>query len=700
MSKLRQYGFMLVLLSIFNVAFAQKDATKEADAAFDSHSYFEAVSLYKSAFSKEKSTEEKHRIIFQIGMSYYYLQDLANAESWIDKAIKVGYTNPEARYYYADAIRRQGQYAEAMVEFEKYVEEAPEDPRGPEGIEACKKSVEWQNEPTRWEVQPEPMLNSKEADFSLVFSDKQNKKEVIFTSSRPGATGNDLSGNTGAAFQALWKSKLDNKGKWSIPEAVDPIINEEGVHVGTPTFNMKMNTIYYTRCAREKKAVMGCQVYMARKQGRSFGEPTKVDLGVADTNKAAHPAVGYQDKYLFFVSDMPGGFGGKDLYYVEYDKKAKTFGSPVNMGPEINTAADEMYPFVRDNGDFYFTSNREGGMGGFDIYKAKKVDKEAKWMEVENMKSPINSASDDFAIYFMKGANRGYFSTNREGGRGGDDIWSFRWPPLKFILAGTIYDLDSGQPIPGASVAVKGTDGSSYEVQTDQLGYYEFDEIDAAGNRYIKEETMYTMEVHADKYLNGKGQESTVNVDRSTRFNHDFRLQPIIAGEIEFPEVRYDFARAELQVNDSVNSKDSLDYLYQLLIDNPTIVIELMAHTDARGGDDANMKLSIARAQSCVDYLISKGIPQDRLAAKGYGETKPYVAKIKNEDGMVVDSVVYTEAYINEQPTTQEQEALHQKNRRTTFRILRDDYIDPNAGNEETPEEPQNDEGAIKEEEN
>lgn len=702
MSKLKQLGLAMVLLFSFNGAYAQKDATTEADAAFNSHSYFDAAELYKAAYSKEKSKEEKKRILYNIGMSYYYLQDLANAEKWIKNALTLGYEDPNAQYYYADAMRRQGKYAEAMVEFEKYAEMNPSDPRGKEGVEACKNAVEWKNEPTRWEVQPEPMLNSKEGDFALVFMDKAQRKEVIFTSARPGATGNDMSGNTGAAFQALWKSKMDNKGKWSIPEAVGATINEEGVHVGTPAFNMKMNTMYYTRCAREKKEVLGCQVYFSRKQGRTFAEPTKMELGVPDTNKAAHPALGYKDEYLFFTSDMPGGFGGKDLYYVKYDKRSKTWSEPVNMGDSINTSADEMYPFVRSNGDFYFTSNREGGMGGLDIYKAVKVEKEDKWQGVENMKYPINSYSDDFSVYFMKNANKGYFSSNREGGRGGDDIWSFRWPPLKFILAGTVYDLDTGLPLPGASVSVKGTDGSSYEVVTDQLGYYEFDEIDAAGNRYIKEETMYTMEVSAEKYLNGKGQESTINVDRSTRFNHDFKLQPI-GGEITFPEVQYPLASAELLVNDDINSKDSLDFLYQLLLDNPTIVIELMAHTDARGSDESNLELSDARATTCVNYLISKGIQPERLAAKGYGETKPYVSRVI-VDGVVTDSTVYTEEYINSMPTVEEREALHQKNRRTTFRVLRDDYVDPNAtseeDSEETPEENDSESGAIKEEEN
>jgi peptidoglycan-associated lipoprotein len=317
-----------------------------------------------------------------------------------------------------------------------------------------------------------------------------------------------------------------------------------------------------------------------------------------------------------------------------------------------------MFPFIRDNGTLYFASNGHPGMGGLDIFMAERNGTNDEWTNATNMEAPITTSYNDFGIMFDGLNERGYLTSNRPGGRGEDDIWSFRIPPLKFIIAGTVTDLETGAAVANAKIKLLGTDGSSVELMTDELGYYEFDQVSGSAERYIKGETSYTLEVSKEKYLNGKGQETTVGLIKSTKLVHDFKIQPF-SDVIVFPEVRYDLARWELQVNDSVNSKDSLDFLYTTLIENPNIVIELKAYTDSRGKDQANLELSQKRAQSCVDYLVSKGIPQDRMVAVGKGEADP----------------VNTDEVINALPTKEEKEAAHQKNRRTVFGILRDDYV-------------------------
>jgi peptidoglycan-associated lipoprotein len=316
-------------------------------------------------------------------------------------------------------------------------------------------------------------------------------------------------------------------------------------------------------------------------------------------------------------------------------------------------------------------------MGGLDNFKSTRQGDSDSWGEVENMQYPMNSSSNDFGIVFEGSDEKGFFSSDRSGGRGGDDIWSFRIPPLKFVIDGMVSDVETGEPVPNATIEMKGTDGSTVQVTTDELGYYQFDKKEGSDERYVKNNTSYTLVVQADGYLNGKGQETTVGVNQSTRFKHDFKLQSIQQDEIEFPEVRYDLGEWELQVTDSVNSKDSLDYLYQVLVDNPNIVVELMAHTDTRGSAASNQTLSQKRAQSCVDYLISKGIAAERMEAKGYGENEPRIS----------------DAEIADLPTKEEKEAAHQKNRRTTFRVIRDDYV-PKDNGDSGDEEPQmNNEG-------
>lgn len=660
---------MLLLFSL--TIQAQKDFTAEADAAYNNYSFYEAIELYKKAYSKEKKTAEKKRILFHIGRSYYELQDNAQAENWLKKAVLAGHPDPNGQYYLADAIRKQGRFDEALAEFEKFKKENPSDPRGAVGVESCQLAQEWKDNPTRYFVEPEPLLNSKQYDFSPTWAGK-GFNEVIFTSTREGSTGNALDPNTGENYSALWYSKRDKKGKWMVPTLLNEVINTEESNEGSSAMDKRFRQLYFTRCESKKNKTLGCEIYTARKQGRNWAEPVMIEIKKPDTSVVGHPAVGLNDMYMFFASDMPGGKGGKDIWMMKYQKREKKWSDPVNVDG-VNTAGDEMFPFIHNDGRLFFASNGHPGMGGLDLFVAERSGTSDKWGSVQNMKFPMNSAANDFGITFEGDKERGYFTSDRDGGRGGDDIWSFRIPPLKFIIDGVVSDLETGQPIADATIKLVGTDGSSVEIQTDELGYFEFDAKEGGSgeeDRYVKENTSYTMEVSKEKYLNAKGQETTVGVEKSTRFKHDFKLQPF-SDEIEFPEVRYDLARWELQVNDSVNSKDSLDYLYQTLLDNPNIVIELQAHTDTRGGDEANMELSRKRAQSCVDYLISKGVDGERMEPRGYGETQPRL----------------TDDFIYALPTKEEQEAAHQKNRRTTFTILRDDYVPKPKPEEGTEEE-------------
>lgn len=664
---------LLVMLFIgSSSAFAQKGFTGQADAAYESGSYYGAIEMYQKAYAKEKNADERKRIIFQIGASYYHLQDNPNAEEWLDKAEKAGYSNNQVYLMLADVYRRQGNYDDALTEYREYAERVPNDPRGQQGVESCIQAKDWLDNPTRWKVEPEPLLNSPSSDFSPTWGGRTSD-EIVFTSTRENSSGNSLDPITGQNFSSIYYSKRDNNGRWSTPVPLDETINAEESNEGSASMNQRRNTMYFTRCQYEKKDVLGCAIYTSKKRGRSWDVAEKIPLAPADSMVVGHPSIGFQDEYLFFAADLPGGYGGKDIWYSTYDRRKKSWSAPVNLGEGVNTAGHEMFPFIHNSGRLYFASDGHPGMGGLDIFYADREGEEKedwKWGEAVNMKSPINSSSNDFGIVFEPGANRGYLTSDRKGSRGGDDIWSFRYPPLKFELAGTVKDLVSGQPIGGATVALVGTDGTSFEKQTDEMGYYEFIQLDESADRYIKENTSYQLTVSMKGYLNAKGQESTVGVEQSTRFTKDFALQPITEKEITFPEVRYDLGKWELQVNDSVNSRDSLDYLYKVLVDNPTIVIELMAHTDSRDTDERNKVLSQKRAQSCVDYLKSKGIAEDRMVPKGYGE----------------EQLIISDEEIAKLPTRAEKEAAHQKNRRTTFRIIRDDYVplvDPEEGVEE-----------------
>ncbi len=656
-----RFPLIVMLMFLGTIAIGQKSATKEADVMFKAHRYFEAVSLYKSSYTKERSATGKKLILYRIGFSYYQIQDYDNAKGWLSKAIKAGYKDPEAQFYYAETLRRIGLYDEAIVEFQKYKELVPTDKRSDRYISECENAQEWLDNPTRYMVEKDPVLNSKKADFSPVWADKRYSS-LMFTSTREGSVGDNVDPITGQSYSSIWTTKQDKKSrKWMVPNIIDEgVINNGTANEGSASPDSKFKTVYFTRCLTKKKTRVGCSIYVTKKVGTTWSETELVPLTKSDTSVTGHPSIGLKDQYLFFASNMPGGFGGRDIWFAKYDKKAKTWGDAINCGADVNTSDDEMFPYIHKDGRLFFASYGHPGMGSLDIFVADRVGTTDKWNNVQNMKSPINSSYNDFGIIFEGDLDRGYLTTDRPGGRGSDDIWSFRVPPLKFILAGTITDVEKGEAIPNVMVKLIGTDGTTVEVKTDELGYYEFDQVPGGVQRYINNETSYTLDVSKESYLNGKGQETTVGLAESTKLVHDFKLQffsPDVV--IVFPEVRYDLGSAELQVNELVNSKDSLDFLFNTLSDNPTLVIELMAHTDARGKDAANMKLSQARAQSCVDYLVSKGVAKERLMAKGYGEVKPKI----------------DEATIKALPSKEEKEAAHQKNRRTEFRVLRDDFV-------------------------
>jgi peptidoglycan-associated lipoprotein len=355
------------------------------------------------------------------------------------------------------------------------------------------------------------------------------------------------------------------------------------------------------------------------------------------------------------------------------------WGKPKNLGSEVNTKGDEMYPFLREDGKLFFASNGHQGMGGLDIFKADmtgNADEETyEWGEVENLKHPINSPADDFGLIYQ-GADeeRGYFSSSREGGRGKDDIYSFKVPPLKFVLNVHAMNKESKKPLDSVKVTVTGSDGKSFTKTTSSNGMASFKE--QARDRIIKKGNTYKIKANKEGFLAATGQISTVGYEESRVFNHEAELQPADTGKvIQLPEVRYPVDKTELLVNDKVNSKDSLDFLYNVLKENPKLKIELQAHTDARASDEYNQKLSQGRAETCVEYLEQKGIDSARMVPKGYGESKP---RIPMEE-------------IEKMQTEEEKEAAHQKNRRTVFKVIGRNYVPDESGDEK--EKGKNDEG-------
>ncbi len=679
----------LVLSTIAIIAFAfsvsaQKNYLKDADVAFDNHQYFNAIELYKQAYTKVKKADTKARILYRTAQSYQEINELKSAETYYSKAIKAKYPDPVAILNLADVLKAQQRYEEAIVEYNNYKKQMPSDTRGENGVKSCELAKQWKdakNTPeTRLKVDNMALINSKESDFSPAYADKKGNT-LIFTSTRPGGQGS-IDITNGQNHSDLYETKLDKNGKWSTPAPLASTIiskmNEASVSVAK-----KGDVMFMTRCPEAKNKQLKCQLYVCKKQGPSWAEPELLPFCV-DSIAFGHPAINPTGDVLYFTSKLPGGYGGKDIWMSTYNKKEKAWGQPVNLGPTINTQGDEMYPYMaEDDKTLYFSSNYHLGMGGLDIFKAEKGADGKFTKAPENLKYPMNSAGDDFGIIFEGKKIKGYFTSNREGGKGSDDIYSFILPPLNFNLTGTVVSEEGSEPVTNALIHLKGSNGDMFEFKTTADGKYNFK---------LKENVSYEVTVATDKstvsqtfklgFLANKdmGKLTTVDENESKDFVKDFALTPVKA-EIRFPAVLYALGKADLLVdlegtakdNDThkpLNSKDSLNFLYQTLMDNPTIIVELQSHTDSRGSDAKNQILSEARAKSCVDYLINeKKVPAARLTFKGWGEKK----------------LLVTDAVINKAKTKEEKDALHQKNRRTVFRIVSWDYVDPNAPKSDKP---------------
>ena len=663
---MKKITLALVFTAAFFVSsFAQKNPMKEGDNAFTNHEYFTAIDWYKKAYVKEKKAEKKAKILFRTAESYRHINQLNEATTYYSKAIAAKYPDPMAHFYIGEIKKEQKLYNEAITEFENYKKEVPSDKRAEDEIKSCELAQKWVDSPTRHKIENMGMINGKTEEFSPAFSDKKNTS-LYFTSTREGSTGAKTDGTTGDLSSDIFETKLGKDGKWSTPTPLADPINTPA-NEGTAVVSRKGDFMVFTRCAEAKKKQITCQLFISKKAGPAWGVPELLPFNI-DSSHFEQPSLSPDGNTLYFSSNMAGGKGKNDIWKSDFDKKAKNWGTPVNLGASVNTVGNEGFPYIHSDGKtLYFSSDAMLGLGGLDIYKIT-ADKGGVFTGVaENLKYPMNSPYDDFGIIFDGNKDKGYLSSNREGTKGEDDIWSFYLPPLVFNVAGVVTNMVDQTKVPNCPLIIKGSDGTLAQSSTDKDGAYTL---------VLKPEVSYEIYTQTNKDVKtptaalgflaseDKGKFSTVGVTESTNFKKDFQLSPVIA-EIKIPAVLFETAKWDVRPQ----FQDSLNYLFKILTDNPTIVIELSAHTDSRGDTKSNDILSQKRAQSCVDYLISKGIPTERMVAKGWGERKLKV----------------TDAQIAKAKTKEEKEALHALNRRVVFKILNWDYVDPKAPKTEIP---------------
>ncbi|MBL7930849.1 MAG: PD40 domain-containing protein, partial [Bacteroidia bacterium] len=443
MKNITKLTLAAVAVLFFCVSGFSQKALKKADEAFDSRMYFEALNYYKEAYAGA-SKDKKAIILYRSGVCSQEINDYKGAETYYNKAIASAFDDPNVYLRLAEVLKNQMKYPEAIVEYNNYKSKGGDAKKADLGIKSAELAQQWVDNPMRYKIENISLVNSKQNDYAPCFSDKKGQT-IMFTSDRDGSLGGQEM-VTGANHSDLYEAKVDKNGKWSTPVLLPPSVSTP-VNEARGWVSKKGDMIFYTRCPEDKGKQNKCGLYMAKKQGSTWGEGTLLPF-VNDTVHFAHPCLSVDGKVLYFTTRLSGGYGGLDIWSCTYDAKSNSWGQPKNCGPMVNTAGNESFPSVSSDGrKLYFSSDYHPGLGGLDIFMAE-IGSDGKMSKpVENLKYPINSSYDDFGIVYEGKKQRGYFSSNREGGKGGDDIWSFNLPPLAFALKGNVFS--EGDPNTG-----------------------------------------------------------------------------------------------------------------------------------------------------------------------------------------------------------------------------------------------------------
>jgi len=658
-------------------------AMKVADCYRRIHFTTKAITAYQNAIRYKQDDSLTHLYMGQLHMrNGSYKEAAKHFQMAIDSLSMVYHNSKESRNTGDSEQRSDKENAQFLNSIDNYISLAKT------GLKAAQQAPDWKKEGSDYTIKRMDLFNSRRAEYSPMLSGDEDE-QLYFTSTRNQAQGDEYSGITGAKNADIFLSQKDDKGKWSKPQTIDSELNST-MDEGACCFSPDGKSMYLTICKTDPNYPRYATIAVSNRSDASWSKPTELTLSKDTLSSFAHPAVSPDGQWLYFVSDMPGGLGGFDIWRCQIH--GNEVGSLENLGEPVNTPGDEMFPTFRPNGDLYFSSDGHPGLGGLDIFIAKSKDKDlftttettkttlsasgggalasgeekklSKLSElsykIEHPGFPLNSQGDDFGMTFEGKRNQGYFCSNRGDTRGYDHIYSFFNPEIVQTVKGWVYEQD-GYELPAAQVYMVGNDGTNLKLSVRGDGSF---------TQEIKPNVDYVLLATCKGFLNHQEQLRVDPVTKSEEYVLQFPLANISA-PVLIENIFYDFDKATLRPE----STTALDELVRLLNENPNITIELSAHTDYKGSDEYNEGLSQRRAESVVKYLIEHGIPSDRLTPRGYGEGKPKTIKRKVAERypFLKEGDVLTEEYINELPEEQ-QEQCNQLNRRTEFIVLRTTY--------------------------
>ncbi len=629
---------------------------KKGDKFLSLGEYYDAAAQYKQAYQKIPPKERARRgqVADKMAQCYSRISSSQRAISAYRNVIRYKQDSIGTHLALARELMKNGSYREAETEYKLVSDSVPDNIEARQGVKAASQAPNTKAKGSRYIVKKMDIFNSRRADYSPMLAGDQFD-QLYFSSTRNEAQGDEYSGITGAKPGDIFFSQKDDKGKWGKPQTIESGLNTEGDE-GTPCFSPDGREMYITQCLTDPQYPRYATIAVSNRSDAAWGKANKLEISRDTLSSFAHPAISPDGNWLYFVSDMPGGKGGLDIWRVRLI--GGTTGGVENLGEPINTPGDEMFPTFRPNGDLYFSSNGHGGLGGLDIFIAHVGDDHR--FHLTHPGYPLNSQGDDFGMTFEGPHNRGYFSSNRGDNRGWDHIYSFELPEIVQTVKGWVYEME-GYELPGAQIRMVGDDGTNKTLLAKSDGSFE---------EVIKPNVSYIFLATNKGYLNHKEELKVGPVKESQEYTLQFPLASIKV-PVMIDNIFYDFDKATLRPE----SKTALDELVKLLNENPNVTIELSAHCDYKGSAEYNKKLSQRRAQNVVDYLVEHGIARDRLTPVGYGKSKPKTIRKKLTEKLpwLKENDVLTEDFIKKL-SKDKQEIANQLNRRTEFIVLRTTY--------------------------
>ena len=655
------YLIMIGVVSMFLTGCGADQALKKGDKFYAMGEYFDAANQYKKAYSQTPAKERQQRGQRALKMAECYrrINYTQKAIAAYNNAIRYKQTDSMTYLYLAQQLMKNAQYKEAEKQFQTALDSMGNNASmelrtlATTGLHSAQKAPRWKKEGSDYTIKRENLFNSRRADYSPVLGGEDNDR-LFFTSTRNQAKGDELSGITGTKNADIFYSQKDDKGKWQRPEVIDTELNTDWDE-GACCLSPDGRTMYLTQCKTDPDYPRFATIVTSQRSDAAWSKATELKMTNDTLSTFAHPAVSPDGQWLYFVSDMPGGMGGYDIWRVRLTTSG--VGGVENVGAPINTAGDEKFPTFRPNGDLYFSSDGHEGMGGLDIYIAKP---NSNGWRIEHPGFPLNSQGDDFGMTFEGMKNQGFFSSNRGDGKGWDHIYSFYNPEIVQTVKGWVYEQD-GYELTQAVVYMVGNDGTNMKLSVKGDGSF---------TQEIKAGVDYVLLGTCKGFLNHQEHIKVEPVKKSEEYVLQFPLASITA-PVLIDNIFYDFDKATLRPE----SASALDELVVLLKENPNVTIELSAHTDYKGSAEYNKRLSQRRAESVVKYLTEHGIENERLTPVGYGKEMPKMIrkKVAERYPFLKENDVLTEEYVKTLKDD-EQEQCNQLNRRTEFRVLRTTY--------------------------